>query len=165
MELLRKVGSPTLPWVSGVKRILGWEPPYEFMRRLPSSFPREVFEPMREHVELRHNVAFDYYIATNNQRGDTSEANLLGAYASRYMPELVEWVDCDEIEWEGPSPKGYPSAIGQLWSHGGLDHPADAIFEYEFRGHTTKATGKTPRQIIAEVLYGGDQSKVVVPSV
>ena len=150
---LADVHSACLPWRRGTARVLGFEPDYEYMRRLPSVFPAAIFAPMRAHVEKLHGMPFgEYIIAGNRARRDTSEANILGAFAHRFRPETCEFFDCDQVEWVEGNPAGWPSALGQMWSHGGLDRPADACFSYTVGNETRTATGRTPRQIISEVL-------------
>lgn len=145
--------SQCLPWRRGVERVLGFAPSYEYMRRLPSVFPASIFAPMRAHVEKIHGKPFDEYIVDGNKaRRDTSEANILGAYAHWFMPETCEFVPIDQVTWNDANPVGWPSALGQLWSHGGLDLPADACFEYvDLDGVKQCATGRTPRQIFADL--------------
>ena len=133
--------------------MLGFAPDYEYMRRLPSVYPAEIFSAMRFHVEQLHGMAFeDYIIEGDKSRHDTSEANILGAYAHRFAPFSCEWVNVDNVKWAEGNPVGFPSAIGQLWSHGGLDRPSDACFTYETKGEKRLATGRLPRHIIADVL-------------
>lgn len=145
--------SACLPWRRGVERVLGFAPDYEYMRRLPSVFPVSIFAPMRAHVSKLHSMPFgEYIIEGNKARRDTSEANILGAYAHKFMPDSCEFTDIDDVVWDGPNPKGWPSALGQLWSHGGMDLPADACFEYiDLDGVLQCATGRTPRQIFVDL--------------
>ncbi len=152
-QLLASVHSGCMPWQAGTERVLGWKPEFEYMRRLPSVFPSSIFAPMRAFVEERHKMPFgEYIIEGNKARHDTSEANILGAYAHKFMPETCEFLNVDNIEWDGPNPKGWPSSLGQLWSHGGMDLPADACFEYtDISGEKRKATGRTPHQIFDDL--------------
>lgn len=154
----------TIPWRKGVERVIGVYPENEYMRRLPSIFPREIFAPMREHVEKLHGKKFEEYIydADAEQRDtgktrDTSEANILGAFAHRFMPETCAWIDIATAGMYGTQVVGWPSAIGQFWSHGGLDLPADACFEYEIDGRKRNSHRKAPRAVINEVLYGAPE--------
>lgn len=151
-----------IPWRKGVERVIGVYPANEYMRRLPSIFPREIFAAMRAHVEKRYQMPFDDYIyaadwqqAMKAQPRDTSEANILGAYAHRFMPDSCHWVDIATAGMYGTQVVGWPSAILQMWSHGGLDHPADACVDYEFRGEKRNSVRQTPRQIIGDILYDG----------
>lgn len=150
---LANAQSPCMPWMRGTERVLGFTPEYEYMRRLPSVFPASIFAPMRFHVEQVHAKPFgEYIIEGNKARRDTSEANILGAYAHKFMPETCEFLDAEKIEWEGPNPKGWPNAMGQCWSHGGMDLPADACFQYTDKdGEQRTATGRTPREIFADL--------------
>lgn len=137
---LSKHGSPASGWTDGVRTGLGVDPKYEYMRRLPSVYPAEVFAPMRAHVERTHGEAFDSWVYRQwNRSRDVSEANWLGAYAHHFLPESCRFVCLDEIAFDGPDPVGYPSALRQFWSHGGLDRPIDGCQE-------------SPRQVIAHVL-------------
>lgn len=152
-EKLAEAHSACLQWRRGTERVLGFVPPFEYMRRLPSVFPASIFAPMRLHVEELRGKPFERYIIdANKPRGDTSEANILGAFAHKFMPDTCEFLDIDNVEWVAGNPIGWPSAIGQNWSHGGLDRPSDACFEYTVNGARRVATGRTPRSIIADLL-------------
>lgn len=148
---LAKYGSRVQPWRAGVDRILGFSPDNEYMRRIPSTFPRSIFAPMRELVEKRHGRAFDKYIQeADNAHRNTSEANLLGAFAHKYMPETCSWVDLDKVPWVGTEIVGWPGSILQMWSHGGLDKPMDAAITLSDGSSTM---GRKPREVIDTVLY------------
>lgn len=148
-EIMKDCHADTLPWRPGVRRVLGFEPPAEYMRRLPSVFPRSIFAPMRKHVETLHGRGFDDYIYTADAvHHNTSEANILGAFAHRHMPETCEWVDVATQGLYGCQVIGWPTVILQLWSHGGLDRPTDSRFELNGKS----VVGRLPRDIIKEVL-------------
>lgn len=149
-----------LPWREGVRRVLGIWPEHEYMRRLPSVFPREVFPAMRAFVERRHGMRFDDYIysADANQLAkslprDTSEANILGAYAYYRMHNSCHWVDIGASGINGSPVDNWPSYLAQFWSHGGLDRPAETCVDIPGFGSTA---GRTPREVIAHVLYNGN---------
>ncbi len=148
-ESIKSVHHDTFPWREGVNRVLGIDPLNEYMRRLPSVFPREIFAPMRKHVEKLHGVEFEDYIYEADD-GKTSEANILGAFAYEFMPETCHWVNIAAAGLYGSQVIGWPSAIAQFWSHGGLDRPADACVDYTV---TLNTAGKTPRRIINDILY------------
>lgn len=144
---------PGLAWKGGTERVLGIaDVSHEFMRRLPSVFPAKIFAPMRAHVEKHHGMEFDAYIhAGNEARRDTSEANILGAYAYYFMPETCHWLNT-QGEYD---PAKHLNAIGQHWSHGGLDRPSDAAYLFTGLDGTQKcAYGRTPRSLIDEIVYG-----------
>lgn len=142
-------GSNAIPWRAGVARVLGFWPDAEYMRRLPSVFPRSIFSPFRAYVQKVHGKPFDDYIHDGHgQNRDTSEANLLGAYAHVFMPDFCAWVDVEEVGRTGQLVNGWPSVIGQFWSQGGLDRPTNAC--WEVKGKSVE--GRMPRDIIQQVL-------------
>ena len=147
---LSAADSPCMPWRRGIERVLGFTAHYEFMRRLPSIYPASIFAPMRAHVEALHGKPFgEYIIEGNKARRDTSEANILGTFAWEKMPQTCFFLDVDNVEWVDGNPKGYPSAMVQFWSHGGMDRPTDACVRLP---DGTETHGKTPRAIIDKVL-------------
>lgn len=149
-SIMSKCHADTIPWQAGTKRVLGFQPENEFMRRLPSVFPRSIFEQMRRHVERQHGKSFDDYIYSADD-GKTSEANILGAFAFKFMPETCHFVDVADAGLYGAQVNKWPSTIAQFWSHGGLDRPAEANVILK---SGNKTVGRTPRSVINEVLYG-----------
>jgi hypothetical protein len=143
--------SNAMPWRGGVQRVLGFKPHAEFMRRLPLVYPRGLFGAMRGFIANRHRMEFDDYIYTADAKyGHTSESNCLGAYAWEHHREMFHWVNTTEAGVEDGNVKGCPSPIRQFWSHGGLDR----VTEANFRFNGKSSVGRTPRQIIDEILYG-----------
>lgn len=136
-------------WRRGTTRVLGFNPEFEFMRRLPIVYPRTLYPLVRAHVEKLHHMPFADYIYLG-QRGnrDTSESNILGAYAWEFCREMFAWVNLDApgaydklaIEW--------PNPVAQFWSHGGMDRPTD--LDVAYCGDRT--IGKTPRLIIDQTM-------------
>lgn len=142
--------SNAMPWQVGTERILGWKPHAEFMRRLPIVYPRGLFKPMRDFISKRHGMEFEDFIYRNDwAHGNTSESNLLGAYAWKFMPEIFHWVDTSKAGVEDGEVKGFPSPIRQFWSRGGLDRVTEANFNFD--GLSSK--GRTPREIMNHILY------------
>lgn len=142
-----------MPWLIGTERVLGVAPKGEFMRRLPSVFPRSIFAPMREEVELLHGDKFEEYIIKGNvAKHDTSEANILGCFAYEYMHDTCCWVNTSTDDFSV-----WKTALLQMWSHGGLDLPMDACSTLP---DGTSTVGRKPREVIAQILYGGDESRV-----
>lgn len=156
-EVMEGVHPGTIPWRKGVERVLGFSPDNEYMRRLPSVFPREIFAPMRRHVESWHKpLTFDNYIYQADaaqtllgQERDTSEANILGAFANYYAHSTCHWVDIAAAGMNGSAVNGWPSSILQLWSHGGLDRPTEACV---ILPDGTPTVGKTPKEICEYIL-------------
>jgi hypothetical protein len=154
-----------MPWLHGVERVLGIKPEAEYMRRLPTVLPREAFAPMRALVESRFGTTFEEYIyaADLAQSGqgvsrDTSEANIVAAYAWEHCRDKARWVNAGSEEVMGPDGKGWPYAICQMWSWGGLDRPTDSCAEIPGLG---MIHGMRPREVIAKLLYDGLESAVI----
>lgn len=131
-----------VPWQGDTTEAVGYDVLHEFMRRLPLVYPKAVFEPCRRHVASVHKMSFEAYVTTKIGRGNFSESNIMGAFAHRYMPELYTWMLTDS----GYPPQPHP--LCQMWSHGGLDRPMECCVVTN-HGNTV---GKTPRQVITEIL-------------
>lgn len=155
---LSKFHAGTLPWRDGVANALGLKPDFEYMRRLPLMYPRQLFPATRNYMEWLHKKPFEDYVYSvghdgRERRSDAanfSESNVLGAFAHRFFPGMFRWVDIDVTgENYGATMARFPNPMIQFWSHGGLDHPCDCAFTY----HGDKTTlGKTPRAVITEIL-------------
>ncbi len=139
-------------WQTGTHRILGFKPENEYMRRLPTVLPREVFAPMRHHVERQFGREFEDYIYCEDD-GKTSEANILGAFAHRFMPWACSFVDTATVTFDSGAIVELQNAVGQMWSKGGLNRPSDACFDYVTKGVKKNAFGRSPQEIINDVLY------------
>lgn len=155
-ELLLKHAPGIEPWRVGTEQALGWKPEFEYMRRLPLMYPRELFPRVRGHVSNLHRLPFEEYVyrvgayAQASNRSDAanfSESNVLGAFADRFMHDAYEWVNLDS-DYAGEMSK-LPNPMIQFWSHGGLDTPADVRFDY---GKGQNTFGKTPREVLREIL-------------
>lgn len=147
-KVLEEIHSGAMPWLVGTERILGFRPSHEYMRRLPSVYPRSVFPLMRTYVDALHGLPFEDYIYFSDAiHKNTSEANILGAYAHRFMPETCHWVETQDMVWgENGVDTG---SILQMWSHGGLDRPMDANATLP---DGTQTYGLTPRHVIEKIL-------------
>lgn len=141
-------GAP-LEWIDSTQEILGFPVNGEFMRRLPIHYPRELFAPMRAHIESTHRVGFEEYIYRRNaQGGKVSESNLLGAFAWEKMHDLYHWMHADGNPEYTAYRENFPDPLAQFWSHGGLDRPAETCAIVNGRS----CAGRPPREIINEVL-------------
>lgn len=139
-------GTSAYGWKGGTERVLSIGVENEFMRRLPSVYPRAIFPRMRAYVEAKHGQPFDEYITKAHPIDNaTSEANILGAYAFQFMPETCCFVNTEDYD-----PAKYPSAIMQMWSHGGFDRPTDACV---ILPDGSNSVGKTPRELFQQLLY------------
>lgn len=149
-EEIKRVHPDALPWRDGTAQILGFTPPCEYMRRLPSVFAAHTFFETRKYIADLHGKSFvsywfDGYAA--GQRGQ-SEANLLGAIAHRFTPNRYTFQLMDGVEQP-------PNAMLQMWSHGGLDHKIDC--HYLLDGHDV--FGMKSRDAIVAVL--GDCNSIL----
>lgn len=125
-------------WRGGTTQALGWIPEFEYMRRLPIPYPRDVFARARGHVSNLHGKPFEDYVYSTGKNSWPqffSESNVLGAFAHKYMEESYTWTNLDAIPWPNNNP------VVQFWSHGGLDRPRD--------GHPVTVT---PRRVIRQAL-------------
>ena len=141
-------GAP-IQWMDSTAQILGFHVQGEYMRRLPIVYPKELFAPMRKHVELVHGHKFEDYIYQRNaQGGPVSESNILGAYAWEKMRDLYHWMHCDDNAEYVKYRADNPDPMAQFWSHGGLDRPTAANVFINGRC----IVGRTPRDVMREVL-------------
>lgn len=139
-------GAP-IEWMNCTAQIVGFPVHGEYMRRLPIVYPKELFAPMRRHVETVQKMPFeDYIYKRNKEGGNVSESNILGAFAWEHMHGLYTWVHADGTPEYWEYRNSHPDII-QFWSHGGLDRPAETCVKYS-GGNTA---GKTPRQVMREL--------------
>ncbi len=116
-----KVGEANM-WKEPTKEILGWEPPFEFMRRIPLTYHTDTLKALRKHIEERHGRSASSYLGA---RPKLSEFNAIGAFAWEKQRDSYHWIHTEE----NPLPA---STSRQYWSWGGLT-PAiqaeiDALF-------------------------------------
>lgn len=139
-------------WQRGTANVLGFTPDYEFMRRIPLAYPKEVSHGTRVHIAKLHRMPFEEYVysgivpAGNLCNGGFSESNIMGAWAYAFKRDAYTWIDTTDPVMMGMLS---PSPVIQFWSHGGLDRPTDAVVEYA-PGQST--VGQTPRALITKFL-------------
>ncbi len=144
-DVLEREKSPAMPWLVGTDAVLMFSTPAEFMRRLPSVYPRSIFAPMRNYVAEAHAMPFEEFIYQHDGiNKNVSEANILGSYAFRCTPDTCHWVNTETDDL-----KPWTTGILQMWSHGGLDRPMDADVTLP---DGTRTLGQRPRDVIAKVL-------------
>jgi len=96
-------------WREPTRKYLGFDPKFEYMRRMPLVYPTRIYNDLTIHLEKIHGPIGSWF--HNVQR--LSEFNLLGAYADRFMPEEFHWIDTSKE----PLP---PLVVKQGWSWGGF---------------------------------------------
>jgi len=80
-------------------KTLGFDVPYNFMRRMPLVYPLWLFKEVRDYIEKEHSQSFLSYFRNLKH---TSEYNILGAYAYKFHRDSFYWVDVidDKEEWK-----------------------------------------------------------------
>lgn len=142
-------GGPVLQWMDSTAQILGFPVHGEYMRRLPIVYPKELFKPVRDHIESVHKLPFEEYIYRRNAQGGlVSESNILGAFAWEKMRHLYHWMHCDGNEEYANYRASNPDPLAQFWSHGGLNRPTAATAVVNGRC----IAGRTPIDVMREVL-------------
>lgn len=101
------------PWQPITEKVVGFPVEWEYMRRFPLAYPRELLSITREHIERVHGKSFEQFIRDIPGR-HVSEFNVLGAIAEKYMPERFHMIDTGSGE-EFP-----PLYAQQRWSWGGI---------------------------------------------
>jgi hypothetical protein len=99
------------PWRAPTEAFLGEAVAFDYMQQPPFVYPRELYGRLREFCVARHAVPIDRYVGACPPRG-FSEFNVLGAFAHRHAPELLEFVPRESA----PRP-----CCDWHWSWGGLD--------------------------------------------
>lgn len=123
---------PHVPWRGVTENLLGFECPREFMQSFPFLIKRKTYEILEEHVKTRCGYGLERWIKEAPKIGNAfrnySEFNALGSIAYRYQQDEYVWLkkDAKDLEWKDGicSNTQWPfSAIKQLWSHHGVNHP------------------------------------------
>lgn len=102
-------------WKTCVQNAFGFDPYYEFMRRLPIVYPSGLFGLFRSHIAARHRTTFRSWLAAQDIKS-LSESNLLGAFAHAYYAGMYRWIDTTIAPFEDVG-------LIQFWSHhpGGIE--------------------------------------------
>lgn len=147
-DLLIRESHPAKGWRAGTEAIVGFRPEHEFMRMSPRIYPRQLFPHARDYISEKFSGSFEdvcHNLAKPSEKCDYgfSESNIMGAFAYRFRPDLYHWALTDpstEVNFNRP--------FATFWSHGGFDRPTDVG---KVQG-SENPTGRTPREIITEVL-------------
>ena len=98
-------------WRGVTAHYMGFDPEFEYMRRMPLVYPSRIYNDLTIYLENRHGPWGNWFHKIENRR--LSEFNLLGSYADRFMNEEFHWVDTSK----DPLP---PLKAIQGWSWGGF---------------------------------------------
>jgi hypothetical protein len=101
-----------LPWQEITEQVVGFPVAWEYMRRHPFAYPKELLPLVRQRIEEFQGMPFEQFIRSIPGR-HFSEFNAIGAVADRLYPEMIDWVDTAEHAL----PEVY---VKQFWSWGGL---------------------------------------------
>lgn len=112
----------TVPWQHDTERVLGRKVEYETMRRHGNCYPRELFQKLRDHIEVVMRRPLKELLELVPGRGSKStfqafsEFNSAGAYGMYFMPDHFKFIDV-EAEQEPEN------TIKQFWSLNRPTHP------------------------------------------
>jgi uncharacterized protein DUF6492 len=100
------------PWHQSTRDFLKFPVEYDFMVYPPFTFPRKLYEAVRNHAVNQHGVNLEEYVISRPPRG-FSEYNVLGAYAYEHCKDDFSWLLVDEVNAQVQFCQWY-------WSWGGL---------------------------------------------
>lgn len=106
-----KIEDDSRVWREITAHYMGFDPEYEYMRRMPLAYPLSIYKKVREYLIGRLGPWGSWFPGIQNRR--ISEFNILGAYAERFMPEEFHWVNTESDPLPG-------AVARQAWSWGGL---------------------------------------------
>jgi hypothetical protein len=115
-----------VPWKEVTRRVVGYEPSYEFMRSLPLLYPREVLVEFEKFIQTTHDkdiLTFmkdisDHQGYGRNSTESISEFNALGAYSFKHHHEKFHWVRGNSEEAKALKVRKGTRICGQSWSRG-----------------------------------------------
>lgn len=122
-EHLRAVRNPAACWELSTRRILGWSPRYETMRRHGTVYPRDLYGRFRRYIEDKCHRAFREVMLAEKV---WSEFNCLGSFAQQTCPDLFHTIDVSREPWPA-----HP--LVQFWSLGAMDQPVDIWIKGQLR--------------------------------
>jgi hypothetical protein len=103
---------PDAVWRDITREVVGFDPPFEFMRRQPLVYPRSVYALFRAYLSSNHGGTLAQWFAGLSGRR-FSEFNALGAFCHAFLPESFHWVNT--------ATDPLPAQVArQGWSWGGL---------------------------------------------
>ena len=115
LNLKTKYVDIVTPWKDITEYNVKFDVQYEYMRRIPLTYPREIYKNVRDHIEKVHGVTFYEFIRSITNR-EMSEFNIIGAVSEQYYPNCIEWQDTHGTV---PIPESFAT---QYWSWGGVQN-------------------------------------------
>lgn len=107
-------------WKTVAQKFLKQEVEYNFMRRQPHTFPRWIYQKVRDYASMWHQIDMESYILSQGHQA-FSEFNILGAYAYYYHPNEFTWIEMSKNDPNEMFCRWY-------WSWGGIQpHIYDEI--------------------------------------
>lgn len=98
-------------WIGPMRKCVGLEPEFEYMRRNTMMVPRQAYGLFRDFIHEKHGVSTEHYVMNQNGR-QFSEYNSLGFFLHTHHPDMVHWRNTED---------GFPQPRErQFWSWGGL---------------------------------------------
>jgi len=98
-------------WREVTAHYMGFDPEFEYMRRMPLVYPARIYNDLTIYLEKLHGSMGDWFYKIEGRR--LSEFNLLGAYADKFMNDEFHWINTAT----DPLP---PLTVKQGWSWGGF---------------------------------------------
>ena len=120
LNLKTKYVDIVTPWKDITEHNVKFDVQYEYMRRIPLTYPREIYRNVRDHIEKVHGVTFYEFIRSITNR-EMSEFNIIGAVSEQYYPNCIEWQDTHGTV---PIPESFAT---QYWSWGGVENYKNEI--------------------------------------
>jgi hypothetical protein len=106
-----KIDSQASIWRGVTAMRIGFDPEFEYMRRMPLIYPISIYAALSNHLVEKLGPWDKWFPAIKGRK--LSEFNLLGAYADKFMAEEFHWINTST----DPLP---PLTVRQAWSWGGL---------------------------------------------
>lgn len=117
---LRATRNPAATWEGTTKNMLGWNPPYETMRRHGTVYPRSLYPQFRKFISDRFKKEFREHMLSLRPTFPLpwSEFNCMGSFAQRFINSAFHTIDVSRFPWPA-----HP--LIQFWSQGPMEKPVD----------------------------------------
>lgn len=99
-------------WRKVMRKFMGEEPEYEYMRRQGQVIPRWLLQGLREFCQTKHAMSVEQYVMSQPYK-EYSEFNCLGFYAWKFHRDKFHWIDTSKV----PESEWPELTVDQRWSH------------------------------------------------